>query len=84
MSTPDECPALGSSHEMAAGSMSGHNAGAGTSTLKVPARSMSGPEVRRCVTATAVSAVIPGRGIGGQRQAAERQNRRENCGQRKD
>jgi hypothetical protein len=65
--------------------MSGQNARAGMSRREVRAKSMSSPDVRRCnMTATAVSAVIAGGGTGGQSQAAKRENRRENCGQRKD
>ncbi len=79
MPTLDERPALGASHEVPAGSTSGHNVRAGTSGLKVPARSTSAPDVRRCVTATAVSALVASGCTGDQRQAAKR----ENGGQRK-
>lgn len=84
MSARDECPALGASHDVPAGYMSGQKVRAGMSGREVPARSMSSAEVRRCsMTATAVSAVIAGGSVGGQRQAAKRENWRENCGQRK-
>jgi hypothetical protein len=52
---------------------------------EVRARSVSGPDVPRSkVTATAVSAALAGGSIGGQRQAAKRENgsKREDCSAR--